>query len=133
MTDQKKTFASLKLQSINKTYTVLFTKIQRNQNSRSQQRKNIKRNQREPYYYYPLSLLSQQSPNQAMIIKRPPISLPKRTRQGFREYSCLEHKPFNSHEWPRENFSLQYQYNIKQTSDESKENISQEIISWSNT
>ena len=28
--------------------------------------------------------------------------------------------PFNSHEWPRYNFSLQYQYNIKQTSDENK-------------
>ena len=25
---------------------------------------------------------------------------------------------FNSHEWPRQNFSLQYQYNIKQKSDE---------------
>ena len=29
--------------------------------------------------------------------------------------------PFNSHEWPRQNFSLQYQYNIKQTSVENKE------------
>ena len=27
----------------------------------------------------------------------------------------------NSHEWPQHNFSLQYQYNIKQTSDEKKE------------
>ena len=27
----------------------------------------------------------------------------------------------NSNEWPRQNFSLQYQYNIKQTSDENKE------------
>ena len=26
-----------------------------------------------------------------------------------------------NHEWPRQNFSLQYQYNIKQTSDEIKE------------
>ena len=25
------------------------------------------------------------------------------------------------HEWPRQNFSLQYQYNIKHTSDEKKE------------
>ena len=25
--------------------------------------------------------------------------------------------PFNSHEWPRQNFSLQYQYNIDQISD----------------
>ena len=29
--------------------------------------------------------------------------------------------PFTSHEWPRENFSSQCQYNTKQTSDESKE------------
>ena len=28
--------------------------------------------------------------------------------------------PFNSQEWPRENFSLQYQYNVKQTSDENR-------------
>ena len=26
-----------------------------------------------------------------------------------------------NHEWPKQNFSLQYQYNIKQTSDEKKE------------
>ena len=26
-------------------------------------------------------------------------------------------KPFNSHEWPRQNFSSQYRYNINQTSD----------------
>ena len=30
-------------------------------------------------------------------------------------------EPFNSHEWSRENVSLQCQCNIKQTSDESKE------------
>ena len=30
-------------------------------------------------------------------------------------------KPFNSHKWPRQNFSLQYQYNIKQTSDKNIE------------
>ena len=30
-------------------------------------------------------------------------------------------KSFNSHEWPRQNFSQQYQYNIKKTSDENKE------------
>ena len=29
--------------------------------------------------------------------------------------------PFNSHEWPRQNFSLQDQYNINQISDENKE------------
>ena len=28
---------------------------------------------------------------------------------------------FNSYEWPRQNFSSQNQYNIKQTSDENKE------------
>ena len=27
----------------------------------------------------------------------------------------------NSHEWPRQNFSLQYLYNIQQTSDENKD------------
>ena len=27
----------------------------------------------------------------------------------------------NSHEWPRQNFLLQYQYNINQISDENKE------------
>ena len=26
----------------------------------------------------------------------------------------------HSHKWPRHNFSLQYQYNVKQTSDENK-------------
>ena len=41
--------------------------------------------------------------------------------------------PFNSHKWPRQNFSLQYQYNINQISDENKENINLGIISWSNT
>ena len=30
----------------------------------------------------------------------------------------------NSHEWPKQNFSLQYQYNIKQTNDENKEKVS---------
>ena len=30
-------------------------------------------------------------------------------------------QPFNSHEWPRQNFSLQYLYNINQISDENKE------------
>ena len=29
--------------------------------------------------------------------------------------------PINYHEWPRRNFSLEYQYNINQTSDENKE------------
>ena len=32
------------------------------------------------------------------------------------------YKPFHSHEWPRQNFSFQYQYNINQTRDENKEN-----------
>ena len=34
---------------------------------------------------------------------------------------CFFFYTFNSHEWPRQNFSLQYQYNIKQTSDENIE------------
>ena len=35
---------------------------------------------------------------------------------------------FKSHKWPKENFSLRYQYNIKQTSNESKENIQFQIL-----
>ena len=31
------------------------------------------------------------------------------------------YQPFHSQEWPRQNFSLQYQYNIRHTSDENKE------------
>ena len=31
------------------------------------------------------------------------------------------HLTLNSHEWPRQNFSLQYQYTIEQTIDEKKE------------
>ena len=38
-----------------------------------------------------------------------------------------------SHEWLRQDFSLQYQYNIKQINDENKENINWRTISWSNT
>ena len=30
-------------------------------------------------------------------------------------------EPFTSNRWPRDNFSLQHQYNINQTSDENKE------------
>ena len=36
-------------------------------------------------------------------------------------YWLLEFCWSNSHEWPRQNFSLQYQYNINQMSDENKE------------
>ena len=39
----------------------------------------------------------------------------------------------NSNEWPRQNFSLQYKYNIKQTSDENKEKYQLGDISWFNT
>ena len=28
---------------------------------------------------------------------------------------------FHSHKWPRQNFSLQYQYNIKQAGDENRD------------
>ena len=41
--------------------------------------------------------------------------------------------PFTSHEWLRENLSLQYQYNIKHRSDENKVKYQLRIISWSNT
>ena len=38
---------------------------------------------------------------------------------------CPDHfpltQPLNSHEWPRQNFSLKYQYDINQISDENKE------------
>ena len=44
-----------------------------------------------------------------------------------------KHTFINSHEWPKQNFSIQFHYNIKQTSDENEENINLEIISWSNT
>ena len=45
------------------------------------------------------------------------------TNKFFQTYfhnqvACL--KPFNSYEWPRQNFSLLYLYNIMQTSDENK-------------
>ena len=40
---------------------------------------------------------------------------------------------FNSHEWPRQNFSLQYQYNVNQVSDENKEIVNLGIINCSNT
>ena len=33
----------------------------------------------------------------------------------------LQFNPFNSHEWPSQNFSLQYLHNINQISDETKE------------
>ena len=45
-------------------------------------------------------------------------------RQYQRKYivKSLENMDIDvNHEWPRQNFSLQYQYNIKQTSDEIKE------------
>ena len=44
-------------------------------------------------------------------------STPSALTQRWRE----DLQPFNSHRWPRHNFSLQYQYNIKQTSYEDKE------------
>ena len=35
--------------------------------------------------------------------------------------TTVNRQPFNSHERPRQNFSLQYKSNLKQTSDENKE------------
>ena len=40
---------------------------------------------------------------------------------------------FNSHEWPKKSFSLQYQYNIKQNSDEDISKYQEAIVIWSNT
>lgn len=36
-------------------------------------------------------------------------------------------QPFNSYEWSRQIFSLQCQYNLRQTGDEKKENINYKI------
>ena len=44
-------------------------------------------------------------------------------RAGKNDPTCLFTYPLNSHEWPGQNFSLEYLYNIKQTSDENKENV----------
>ena len=49
-------------------------------------------------------------------------------KQGF----TLGH-PSHSHEWPRQNFSIQCQYNIKRTSGENKVKCHLGIVSWSNT
>ena len=38
----------------------------------------------------------------------------------------LMDQPFHSHKWSRQNFSLQYEYNIKQAGDENRE----EYQSW---
>ena len=40
---------------------------------------------------------------------------------------------YNSQKWPRQSFSLQYQYSIKHISDENKKDINQVIISWTDT
>ena len=44
-----------------------------------------------------------------------------RSNYHHRNYRRCHYLPFNAHEWPRQNFSLQYPYNINQTSDENKE------------
>ena len=42
---------------------------------------------------------------------------------GCTRYDVLQPatSPFNPHVWPKQNFSLKFQYSIKQTSDENKE------------
>ena len=35
--------------------------------------------------------------------------------------TCVFDKPFNSHEWSKQNFSSQYQFSINQMRDENKE------------
>ena len=47
--------------------------------------------------------------------------------------NCKELKPFNPLKWPRQNFSLQNQYDIEQTSDENKEKYLSGITGWFNT
>ena len=39
----------------------------------------------------------------------------------FFQIQPFDSKPFHSHKWPRQNFSLQCQYNIKQAGDENRE------------
>ena len=56
-----------------------------------------------------------------------------RDGQNYLYWSKQKHTFINSHEWPKQNFSIQFHYNIKQTSDENEENINLEIISWPNT
>ena len=72
-----------------------------------------------PFLYFPCKKNLAWPILQSMIISKSQI--------------CLD--PFNSHEWPRQNFSLQHQYNINQISDENKwkNNFYLGIISKSNT
>ena len=57
-----------------------------------------------------------------------PWSLRAKLKSEATETNCFSDSslescwPFKSHEWPRQNFSLRYQYNAKQTSNESKGN-----------
>ena len=46
------------------------------------------------------------------------LKLQKRNLANKKPYYL---SPFNSHEWPRQNFSLQYQDNVNQVSDKNKE------------
>ena len=46
------------------------------------------------------------------------LKLQKRNLANKKPYYL---SPFNSPEWPRQNFSLQFQYNVNQVSDENKE------------
>ena len=41
--------------------------------------------------------------------------------EGHRGKNKVKSQEYYSHDWPRQNFSLQYQYNINQISDENKE------------
>ena len=52
---------------------------------------------------------------------------------GFFHVLCPLEKAFNSHDWSRQNFSLQYQSNIKKTIDKNQKNYQLGIIDWSNT
>ena len=47
--------------------------------------------------------------------------------------SSIVLKPLNSHEWPRQNFLLQYLNNQNQQVLKIKKNINNEISTWSNT
>ena len=56
-----------------------------------------------------------------MEMKRLKDEMTSMKKKAMGKRMLVESQPFNSHVWPRHNFSSQHQRNIKQTSDENKE------------
>ena len=52
---------------------------------------------------------------------------------GYLEKHDIEHLLFNSYEWPRHNFSSQYQYNFNHANDENEQKYQLGELSCSNT